>query len=180
MHQAGKKSRLGVALGAAVLLASMSAGTVLAGGECTVTVEPSTVAVGSEFVVSGDFGANAEIHLVRGADQPFPEDSEPVATIPIGESSFRLTFTAKAGDEGAWTVWAFIFGTECGDSASLTITAAPQGPAATPAPTLPNTAVSPPGSVEGAAMVAIATLLLGLVLVLQSRRSMKPHRGSVA
>jgi hypothetical protein len=66
--------------------------------------------VGRQFVVSGNFGANAEIHLVRGADQAFPENSEPVATVPIGQSSFSLTFTAEAGDQGAWTVWAFIFG----------------------------------------------------------------------
>jgi hypothetical protein len=176
MHQAGKKSRLGVALGAAVLLAAMSAGSVLAGGECTVTVEPSTVAVGDEFVVSGDFGANAEIHLVRGVDQAFPEDSEPVATIPIGESSFRLTFTAEAGDEGSWTVWAFIFGTECGDSASLTITPATQRPAATPTPALlPDTAVSQSPTVEWTAFMAISALFLAMSLVLLTGRGIKTH-----
>ena len=173
MHRTTRKtSRLGVALGAALLLGAMSAGSVLAGGECTITVEPSTVEVGDEFVVSGDFGANAEIHLVRGDDQAFPEDSEPVARIPVGESSFRLTFTAEAGDEGSWTVWAFIFGSECGDSAGLTITSASEQPAA---PVLPDTAVSQSPSVVSTAFVAIAVLFLAASVVLLTRRGVGSH-----
>lgn len=89
-------------------------------GDCEIAVEPSTVAVGQDFVVSGNFGG-AEIHLVKGENTPLPEDSEPVATIPEDESSFSVSFTAEAGDEGTWTVWAFIPATECGDSALLTV-----------------------------------------------------------
>jgi len=103
------------------------------GGECNITVEPTSVAEGEQFVVSGDFGANAEIHLVPGEAAGVPEDSEPIATIPADESSFSETFTAQAGTAGSWTVWAFIFGTECGDSAPLTITAG----------TVPDTAAGP-------------------------------------
>jgi hypothetical protein len=120
--------------------------------ECNVTVEPATVAVGDEFVVSGDFGANAEIHLVRGRHVGFPEGSEPIATIPVGQSSFNVTFTAEAGDEGVWTVWAFIFGTECGDSAPLTITSG----------RVPNTGASPPPS---APLALIGSLFLALAVL---------------
>lgn len=100
-------------------------------GDCNVTVEPTSVRVGEEFVVSGDFGG-AEIHFVEGEDEAPPEDSEPVATVPQDESSFSLTFTAEAGDEGTWTIWALIPESECGDSAILTIQGA-----------VPDTALQP-------------------------------------
>jgi hypothetical protein len=129
------------------------------GDTCQVTVEPSTVRVGEEFVVSGNFGG-AEIHIVEGENAALPEDSEPVATVPQDEASFALTFTAEAGDEGTWTVWAFIFATECGDSAILTIQAA-----------LPDTAAQPSeGTPAGhAATLAAGLLFIGLVGLLGYR-----------
>jgi hypothetical protein len=42
-----------------------------------------------------------------------------------------------AGSVGEWTVWAFIFGTECGDSAPLTVTAAALPDTAAPSASLP-------------------------------------------
>jgi hypothetical protein len=157
---------LAIALGMMALLVMARPTAAAPAGECTITVEPSTVAVGDQFVVSGDFGANAEIHLVRGDSTSFPEDSEPVATVPLDESSFSVSFTAQAGDEGQWTVWAFIFGTECGDSAPLTITASSPTPSPTPAapaPVLPDTAVEEPVSTPVQASLLLA---LGIALAL--------------
>jgi hypothetical protein len=119
------------------------------GGECSITVAPSTIADGGTFTVTGDFGAGAEIHVVPGRDGAFPEDSEPIITIGDDRSSFSVEITMLPGSVGEWTVWAFIFGTECGDSAPLTVTAA----------ALPDTA-APSASLPGAA--AIGTLLLAL------------------
>jgi hypothetical protein len=107
------------------------------GGACNITVEPSTIADGGSFTVSGDFGAGAEIHVVPGQDGSFPEDSEPIVTIGDDRSSFSVTITMLAGSVGDWTVWAFIFGTECGDSAPLTVTAAALPDTAAPSASLP-------------------------------------------
>ena len=106
-----------------VLFALLLAGTARAGGGCTISVDPGTVAVGGRYVVSGNFGG-AEIHLVRGENVSTPEDSEPVATTPQRDS-FEVTITAGPGSEGVWTVWGFIEGSECGDSALVTVTAVP-------------------------------------------------------
>ena len=81
--------------------------------------------VGGQFVVSGNFGANAEVHLVQGENVNPPEDSEPVYTSPPNRSSFEATITMGPGSEGVWTVWGLIFATECGDSALVTVTAVP-------------------------------------------------------
>ena len=117
---------------------------------CQVSVEPATVSVGDDFVVSGNFGG-AEIYFVEGAGSNIPEDAEPVATVPQSETSFSLTFTAEAGDEGTWTIWAILPASECGDSAQLTIEAA----------TVPDTAATSPGIPVG---LALGVLLLGLAL----------------
>ena len=121
-------------------------------GECNITLEPTTVAEGGQFVVSsGDFGAGAEIHLVFGEDATLPEDSEPIATIPVDQSSdLSVTITMLPGSAGTWTVWAFIPGSECGDSATLTVTAG----------TLPNTAARP-ATLPVMALVGALLLLLG-------------------
>jgi len=136
------------------------------GDSCQVTVEPATVRVGENFVVSGNFGG-AEIHIVEGENATFPEDSEPVATVPQDEDSFALTFTAEAGDEGTWTVWAFIFATECGDSAILTIQAA-----------LPDTAAQSSEATPAglAAVLGAALLLVGLVGLLAYRPRLQTSR----
>jgi hypothetical protein len=114
---------LAVALG--LLMTAWAASTARAGGNCSITVEPDTVPVGGQIVVSGNFGAGAEVHLVRGTSGSLPEDSEPVYTSPQNRSSFEATITMGPGTEGAWTVWGLIFATECGDSAQVTVTAVP-------------------------------------------------------
>lgn len=111
-------------------------------GTCFVTVTPSSVAAGGQFTVAGNFGG-ASILLVEGADRPPAEDATPDATTPAG-SSFSVNFTADAADVGTWTVWGMIFGSECGDSDDLTITA------------LPNTAVPSPGPMAGLGALAFA------------------------
>ena len=111
------------------------------GGECSITVSPSTVVDGGSFTVSGDFGAGAQIHIVPGQDQSFPEDSEPIATVPADQSSFSVTITMLPGSVGTWTVWGFIEGTECGDSAVLTVTAGTLPNTAAPAAPLPLTEI---------------------------------------
>ena len=55
--------------------------------------------------------------VVEGADASPAEDATPAATTEEG-GSFSVTFTAEAGDIGEHTVWAFIPGSECGDSVS--------------------------------------------------------------
>jgi hypothetical protein len=137
-----------------LLMALLFAGPARAGGGCQITIEPSTIAAGSQFVVSGNFGANAEVHLVPGEDAAPPDDSEPVYTVPAGRSSFSATITMAADTQGTWTVWGFIPASECGDSAILTVTG-----------TLPDAALD--ANVFGAwsTLSALGVLLLGLALL---------------
>ena len=114
---------LAIALG--LLLTAWVAGTARAGGNCSISVDPGTVLVGGQFVVSGNFGAGAEVHLVRGTSGSLPEDSEPVYTSPQNRSSLQATVTMGQGTEGVWTVWGLIPATECGDSAQVTVTGVP-------------------------------------------------------
>jgi hypothetical protein len=116
-------------------------------------MEPSTIAAGGQFVVSGNFGANAEVHVVPGEDAAFPEDSEPVYTVPDDRSSFSATITMGADTQGTWTVWGFIFGTECGDSAILTVTG-----------TVPDTALPAGGTDAWSVLSVLGILLLGLAI----------------
>lgn len=127
------------------------------GGGCNITVSPSTIADGGSFTVSGDFGAGAEIHVVPGADTSVPEDSEPIVTIPDDQASFNVTITMLAGSVGTWTVWGFIEGTECGDSATLTVTAATVPDTAAPAETAPILPI--------AGMLLVAASVFGLARV---------------
>ena len=106
------------------------------GGGCSITVSPTTVADGGKVTVSGNFGG-AEIHMVFGANADLPEDSDPIVTVPAGQSSFNVTITMLRGSVGTWTVWAFIEGSECGDSAQLTVTAGTLPNTAAPTDTLP-------------------------------------------
>jgi hypothetical protein len=139
-----------------LLLALGLAGTARAGGGCEITIEPSTITAGGSFVVSGNFGANAEVHVVPGEDTAFPEDSEPVYTVPANRSSFSATITMEADTQGTWTVWGFIPATECGDSAILTVTG-----------TVPDTAMATDGpdawSILGVLVLALALVGLGRV-----------------
>lgn len=119
--------RRSAALAVGVAISIVAVGGALAHPEsegehfgCIVTVEPGTVAVGGQFTVEGNFG-DASIFLVEGADATVTEDAEPDATTPPGDS-FSVTFTAEAGDEGTWTVWGMIVGSECGDADTLIVT----------------------------------------------------------
>lgn len=140
-----------------LLLALLTAATARAGGGCQITIEPSTIAAGDSFVVSGNFGANAEVHLVPGEDVAPPEDSEAVYTVPLDRSSFSATITMGADTEGTWTVWGFIPATECGDSAILTVTG-----------TVPDTATDQPAA--RLSVVELGVLLLVLALALGGGR----------
>jgi hypothetical protein len=142
---------LAIALG--LLLTAWLAGPARAGGGCTISVEPDAVPVGGQFVVSGNFGAGAEVHLVRGTSGSLPEDSEPVYTAPQGQGSFEATITMGQGTEGEWTVFGLIFATECGDSALLTVTA------------VPDTAMDASG---WSMATALGGLLLALALLLRA------------
>jgi hypothetical protein len=132
------------------------------GGECSITVSPSTVVDGGQVTVSGDFGG-AEIHFVQGENATVPEDSVPVATTPVDQASFSVTITMLPGSVGTWTIWAFIEGSECGDSATLTVT---EG-------ALPNTS-SPPRSLPMMALLGGLLLVLGALSVPSRRRA--PNR----
>jgi hypothetical protein len=108
------------------------------GGGCSITISPSTIAEGGSFTVSSDdFGAGAEIHVIFGENAPLPLDAEPLVTVPAGATSINATITMQAGSAGTWTVWAFLEGTECGDSAILTVTAGTLPDTASDGPTLP-------------------------------------------
>ena len=149
-----------------LLMAFAFAGTARAGG-CQITIEPSTIAAGGQFVVSGNFGANAEVHLVPGEDAAPPEDSEPVYTVPEGRSSFSATITMASDTQGIWTVWGFIPASECGDSAILTVTG-----------TLPDAAVADDGREAWSALSALGVLLLALALFSLRRSTAAARRGS--
>lgn len=138
-----------------LLLALLTAGAARAGGGCQISIEPNTIAAGGSFVVSSNFGANAEVHVVPGEDAAPPEDSEPVYTVPLNRSSFSATITMGAGTQGTWTVWGFIPATECGDSAILTVTG-----------TVPDTATALDAPL---APVGLGLLLLALAVILLPR-----------
>lgn len=152
--------RRSAALAVGVAISTAVAGAVLAHpesegdhpGGCIVTVEPGSVAVGGQFTVEGNFG-DASIFLVEGADATTAEDAEPDATTPPGDS-FSVTFTAKPGDEGEWTVWGVIVGSECGDADALTVTAS-----------IPDVATTPPS-----AFIPAGWLIFLLGVALGSRR----------
>jgi hypothetical protein len=111
-------------------------------GNCIVTVEPGTVALGQKFTVSGNFGG-ASIYIVAGTEGRIAEGADPDATTPPG-SSFSVELTADAA--GTYRVWGLIEGSECGDSDVVVVSA------------LPDTAAEAP-------RISVATvLLMGLVL----------------
>jgi CHRD domain len=129
------------------------------GGGCSITVEPSTIAEGGQFTVTGDFGG-AEIHVIRGEDATVPEDAEPLVMTPADQASFSATITMESDSAGTWTVWAFIEGSECGDSAILTVTEA----------TVPNTAV-PADGVPTTGLLGMLLLMLGTLGILRVQRA---------
>jgi hypothetical protein len=143
-------ARLSAALIAAAAATILVSGVALAHPEsegehagCIVTAEPGTVPAGGEFTVAGNFGG-ASIFVLPGADAVVGEDATPDATVPVGEESFAVTFTAQ-GSPGELTIWAFIEGSECGDSDHITVTA------------LPDTAMEAPSSTAmGGAIVLLA------------------------
>jgi hypothetical protein len=149
-----------------MLMASpLAAGTARAGGGCQISIEPSTIAAGGTFVVSGNFGAGAEVHVVPGEDAAFPEDGEPVYTVPADRDSFSATITMGADTQGTWTVWGFIFATECGDSAILTVSG-----------TVPNTAMAAdsPGAWSALGVLLLALALVSVPWFLAARRRLLP------
>src|SRR5688572_12644453 len=154
--------RRGIAVAIGLVMAILATGAVLAhpasegshASGCIVTVEPGSVAVGGQFTVTGQGFSGASIFLVRGVGASPAEGATPDATTPEGTSPFSVTFTAEAADVGDWTVWGLLPETECGDSDSLTVTAA-----------IPNTAVPAPSLA-----VAIGWFALGLGLALGIRR----------
>ncbi len=148
--------RLGAALAIGIATGSLAAGAVLAhpasegahASGCIVTVTPSSVAVGGQFTVAGNFGG-ASIFLVKGANATLPAGATPAAKTPAG-SSFSVTFTAQAADVGDMTVFGQIPETECGDADGLTVTAA-----------LPDVAMAQPSAVT---LIGWLALLVGIVL----------------
>jgi hypothetical protein len=161
--------RMGVVVAGIIglFMALLFTGTARAGGGCQITIEPSTIAAGGQFVVSGNFGANAEVHLVPGEDEAPPEDSEPVYTVPAGRSSFSATITMATDTQGTWTVWGFIPATECGDSAILTVTG-----------TLPDAALDANGRGAWSTLSALGALLLALALLSLPRFTARAGRAS--
>jgi hypothetical protein len=143
-----------------LLMALALTGTARAGGGCEITIEPSTIAAGGSFVVSGNFGANAEVHVVPGEDTNLPEDSDPVYTVPANRSSFSATITMDTDTQGTWTVWGFIPATECGDSAILTVTG-----------TVPDTAMAEPDARSILGVLLLALAALGMARLTPSVRS---------
>ncbi len=154
--------RRGIAVASGLAMAILATGAVLAhpasegshASGCIVTVEPGSVAVGGQFTVTGQGFSGASIFLVRGVGASPAEGATPDATTPEGTTPFSVTFTAEAADVGDWTVWGLLPETECGDSDSLTVTAA-----------IPNTAVPGPSLAA-----IIGWLILGLALALGIHR----------
>lgn len=157
-------ARLSAALFAGVAATILVTGVALAhpksegdhAGTCIVTAEPGTVPAGGTFTVSGNFGG-ASIYVLPGADAVVGEDDTPDATVSADEDSFSVTFTAQ-GSPGQLTIWAFIEGSECGDSDHITVTA------------LPDTALEAPSS----------TAVLGGVILLLAAAAFAADRSIVA
>ena len=149
--------RLGTAIAIGLATTIIAGESAFAQGNCVVTVEPRTVPVGGQFTVAGNFGG-ASIFLVKGANASPAENAQPNATTPLG-SSFSVTFTAEASDIGDWTVVGLLPGSECGDSAPLTVTAAP------------NTAISQPSAVVTTGFfVLVLGVALGIYGLARARR----------
>jgi hypothetical protein len=136
------------------MLVAVAATTIIAGaalaqdeGSCVVTVEPSTITVGQEFTVEGNFGG-ASIFIVPGTEGTVAEDAEPDATTPPGDS-FSVTFTAVGA--GTYTVWGMIVDSGCGNSATLVVNTS-----------LPDTALDP--STGSAPILQLIGLLLAAPL----------------
>jgi hypothetical protein len=105
------------------LSAALQAGTVHAatgGDACNLTVRPTTVSVGHDFSVSGNF-SNAQIYQLAGANAVPSEDSEPVAASAPHQAFFRFRFHAEPQEVGIWTIFALVPDTECADSATVTV-----------------------------------------------------------
>lgn len=150
MTTSPRAARFVTALFAAVAATTILAGAALAhpgtaadhgGSSCIVTVEPHTITVGQDFTVEGTFGG-ARIFIIPGEDATIPEDAEPNATTPEGDS-FSVTFTATGA--ATYTIWGLIEGSECGDSDTLVVNA------------LPDTAMptSPAGTDASFALIAL-------------------------
>ena len=161
-RRAGFRAQGGVAAVAAALASITISSAAFAGG-CEISVTPASVAVGQQFTVAGNFGG-ADIYIVPGQDGVIAEGATPDATTPAGDS-FSVAFTAEASDLGDITVWAVLEGSECGDSAPLTVVAVSD--------TSTGDAGSAPSAV-GAGMIALTALGLvmlgGLVAVVAPRR----------
>ena len=157
---------LGTALAIGIVTSLMAAGAVLAHpasegahpSGCIVTVEPGSVAVGSQFTVAGNFGG-ASVYVLKGANAMPAENAQPNVITPAG-SSFSVTFTAETSDIGDLTVVGLLPGSECGDADGLTVTAA-----------LPDVAMAQPSAIE---FVGWLAFFLGLILA--SRRLASPRR----
>ncbi len=159
--------RRGIAVAIGLAMAILATGAVLAhpasegshASGCIVTVEPGSVAVGGQFTVTGQGFSGASIFLVRGVGASPAEGATPDATTPEGTTPFSVTFTAEAADVGDWTVWGLLPESECGDSDSLTVTAA-----------IPNTAM-PVTSIAATIGWLFLGLALAMVVIRLGRRS---------
>ena len=144
-----------LALALGLLLTAWLAGTARAGGTAPSRSTPDTVPVGGQFVVSGNFGANAEVHLVQGENVNPPEDSEPVYTSRKTEATSKRPSRWDRAARESWTVWGIIPATECGDSALVTVTAVPD--------TAMDASGWPMATSVGALLLALAFLLRAAV-----------------
>jgi hypothetical protein len=156
MRSSSRVARILSAVFATAVATTIFAGAALAhpesegdhAGGCIVTVEPGTVSVGGTFTVEGNFGG-ASIFIVPGSGS-MGEGAEPDATTPQG-SSFSVEFTALGA--GTYTVWGLIEGSECGDSDTLVVNAAP----------LPDTALEAPATSPLAALIGLLLVAVSMV-----------------
>lgn len=92
--------RLLAALGAAVWILAVFAGSALAaeGGTCDVEVNPRVAASGSAFIFSGSGFAPTELKLHKEGGEPISHD----LNVDDGDL-WEFTVRSRPGDEGSWT-----------------------------------------------------------------------------
>jgi hypothetical protein len=129
-----------------------------------------TLAVGVELWVIGDFLPDSEIVI------DFRREGSLAATVTViadADGEFGLVHDFSSGDEGTWLIEGRVDGTDCADSAEVTVTqgegpvppgeggrGATTGSPAPDASTLPDTAVAAmdEGVARSAAMLVLATI----------------------
>lgn len=138
--------------------------------------DDATLAVGEELRLVGDFLPDVDVVVDFIDDEGTAVETVSIASDAQGEFTFFHVF--EPGDEGSWTVDGRVDGTDCQDSAAVTVTpgepAVPgDGRGATTgspaAEVIPDTATAPTDDGGAGSLVPILVVFAGMVLIARTR-----------